>query len=237
MLTRLIPERLKRWVKWRAGVFTAVDRLINLRDAGFRPTHIIDAGAFRGEWSLAVTDVFPAAKILMIEPQPDKAGVLEQICQNHSGIQMHAALLGNSADEVSFLMEESNSRIALDTDLEDSAPNLIRLPVARLDKIAKEERFEDCQFLKLDLQGHELEALAGAGSLFGQVEVIQIEVSILKIGPVPLAEEVIRTFTEHSYQLYDIFEPRARPLDQALWQIDFLFVQKSSALISSRNWA
>jgi hypothetical protein len=66
---RLVPASWKEKLRLKAGAITLSNRLRNLRRAGFRPSKIIDAGAFRGDWSKAALEVFPEARVLLIEPQ------------------------------------------------------------------------------------------------------------------------------------------------------------------------
>jgi hypothetical protein len=110
-------------------------------------------------------------------------------------------------------------------------------PVSTLHDVAREEGFADAQFIKLDLQGHELDALDGAGDLFGHCEVFLVEVSWLRIGEVPLMHEVVGVFVDKGYQPYDILGHNYRRRDRALWQTDIMFVRGDSPLIGSREWA
>ena len=81
------------------------------------------------------------------------------------------------------------------------------------------------------------EALAGAGPIFGGSEVIFMEVSWIRIGNVPLLNEVLGQMAEKNYVPYDVMNLNYRPRDRALWQSDFVFVKKSSSLLASRDWA
>lgn len=173
----------------------------------------------------------------MIEPLPHMEKPLRKFCQEHAQCTHFKTLLGNEPGVVRFLSEETNSRIVDRCHQSSIGEKIVELPVARLEDVCAESGFNECDYLKLDLQGHELKALEGAGEMFGRVEVIQIEVSWLRIGPVPLVHEVIEHFKEKGYQMYDILGFNYRPRDHALWQSDLIFVRKDSKLISSTSWA
>lgn len=234
--TRLLPPAWKERLRRRAGAVTLEGRLANLARAGFAPRRIIDAGAFRGDWTAAASRIFPEAKFLLIEPQPHLAETLASFCVAHPRCRFQQALLGAEAGTARFLFDETNSRIVDASYQPAPGASLIDLPVARLDAVAASTGFSDCDFLKLDLQGHELAALDGAGELFGRIEVIQAEVSWLRIGPVPVIHEVMARFAERGYQPYDILGFNYRPRDGALWQSDLVFVRRDSPLLASRSW-
>lgn len=236
-MIRFLPESLKEKLRLRAGAVTARSRLINLRRAGFSPSRIIDAGAYQGDWAVLAREIFPSAHLLLIEPQPHMTAHLQAVCARVGQARLESALLGRASSTVPFTLAASNSRVVHPGYQGGPNETLMELPVRRLDDIARETGFDRADFLKLDLQGYELEALAGAGSLFGQVEVILTEVSLIPIGGAPLATDVITAFVEKGYQLYDIFGANHRHRDGALWQTDLLFVRKDSPLVASREWA
>lgn len=236
-LLRFLPESWKEYLRHRAGAVTMSARLKNLRAAGFAPRQIIDAGAYHGEWARLAHGIFPAARLLLIEPQPALAAPLAVFCAQLPDAKFRPCLLGRTEGEAAFLLQASNSRMVHADHVAGPGEAVLRIPVATLERIAREEAFTNCDFLKLDLQGHELEALAGAGALFGRAEVVLCEVSWLRIEDVPLAHEVIAAFTARGYRLYDVMGFNYRPLDRALWQTDFIFVRETSTLLASRAWA
>ena len=236
MLTSWIPERLKERLRRRAGVITVAGRLENLRRAGFAPRKIIDAGAYRGEWTRLAQSIFPTAEFLLIEPQPQLRPVLEAVCASLPRARYRQIALGAAARTVQFQLSETNSRVMSPADAAAASEASCTVPMDTLASVARQEDFLDADFLKLDLQGHELQALAGAGEMFGRVEVIATEVSVLRIGDVPLVDEVCDAFRARGYRLYDIFGFNHRPLDRALWQCDLVFVRTDSTLLASRQW-
>jgi len=234
-LLHWLPENWKDRLRRRAGAVTLRGRLENLRRAGHAPRRIIDAGAFRGQWARTALAVFPAAEVLMVEAQPALAALLTALCAREPRLRFHAALLGAEKRRSKFLLGETNSRVVPDSHVAAPGEQVFDLEVETLEAVAAAEGFGACDLLKLDLQGHELPALAGAGALFGRVEVILVEVSWLPIGGVPLVHEVCAAFRARGYQLYDILGFNYRPLDGALWQSDLMFVRRDSPLLAAQD--
>ena len=233
----LLPASLKERIRRHLGVITLSHRLQNLRRAGFQPRRIIDAGAFEGEWTRSALAVFPEAEVLMIEPQEQRQPALAALAGQNRKLKFRRALIGATPGRVRFLVEGSNSRVIPPGWDPPAGSRIEEWQLETLADIARAEGFTDCDFLKLDLQGQELNALDGAGGMFGACEVILAEVSWLPIGEVPLAHEVIARFVARGYRLYDVLGHNYRPLDGALWQTDFIFVRADSRLVANRNWA
>jgi FkbM family methyltransferase len=237
-LSKLIPKSWKEKVRRRAGAVTLTARLENLRNAGFSPKSIIDAGAFHGEWALTALEIFRGATVLMIEPQPQLAPRLSELSAQTPNLRFRSALLGAERKKTRFLLGETNSHIVPESYVAAAGDRIHELETETLEEIAKLEGFQACDLLKLDLQGHELETLAGAGDIFGRAEVILTEVSWLRIGDVPLVHEVCEVLHGRGYRLYDVLGFNYRPLDRALWQSDLIFVRRDSALLAREHrWA
>jgi FkbM family methyltransferase len=237
MFFKYLPDAWKERLRVRAGAITLASRLQNLRRAGFRPKEIIDAGAFRGDWTRVARGVFPEARVLLIEPQSDCGEALRGMLLPDGKVRLSQTLLGKEKGEVRFLVEGTNSRILAEDCNPRPEARVETYPVDTLQDVARKEGFQRPDLIKLDLQGHELEALVGAGDLFGSCEVFMVEVSWLQIGEAPLMQDVLRAFTDKGYRPYDICGHNYRPKDGALWQSDIMFVRESSPLIGSRDWA
>lgn len=87
------------------------------------------------------------------------------------------------------------------------------------------------------MQGYELEVLKGATLTLANVSVVLMEVSLLGINKgAPLLSEVLQFMTERGFRAYDICSFIRRPLDNALWQSDFLFVKEGSSLLARETF-
>lgn len=84
---------------------------------------------------------------------------------------------------------------------------------------------EDVHFLKLDVQGGELDVLKGAVGLLTKVLVIHTEVEFYPMyQDQPLFDDVSRFLLEHGFELFDLprlikysYQPAAEPLERLLW--------------------
>lgn len=72
--------------------------------------------------------------------------------------------------------------------------------------------------------------------MLAQVEVILIEVSLIKIGEVPIFSEVDQFMEQLGFKIYDIVPQYYRPKDGALWQVDAFYVAKHSPLVASKRF-
>jgi hypothetical protein len=107
----------------------------------------------------------------------------------------------------------------------------------RLDSFIKSENLKPPTLLKIDTQGYEYEILQGCGEVLNSIEVILLELNFLEVYQnVKLAHEVIAFLAERNFVIYDICEIHRRPLDMALFQIDFLFIKKDNSLRKDKRW-
>ena len=231
----LLPFKFKRTIKEHLGVPSFHWSLQNLKKKNFCPGVVIDIGAYEGLWSLDVLEVFPQAKILMIEAQESKAPFLKAIKNQHGNVSYAISLL-SSQDGVmkSFADNETASFI-----VKHEAPNVVykKIKTQSLDTLLAGMKFPFPDFLKLDVQGHELEILKGAEKSLAHSTVCLLEVSLLNLGnDDPLLSDVVSFMDNKGFQAYDISQLIRRPFDNALFQADIFFVKKDSLLIADKNW-
>jgi hypothetical protein len=101
--------------------------------------------------------------------------------------------------------------------------------VVALDPLAEELELEPTFLLKLDVQGAELDVLAGATSVVAGSMAVHVEVSFFPFfeGGATF-EDVVGALAERGLVVYDVLGLARRPLDGALAQADLLFVPESS---------
>jgi len=232
-IKQLIPYKYKRAVKEKLGVPSLHWSLLNLKKNGFDPKTVIDVGAYEGFWTIELLEVFPEAKVLMIEAQQMKSGTLQRIKQNYPNVNYQIALL-SSADNVEkyFLVDETGSRITTDTTKSEV------MVTRSLDTILAESGLPLPDFIKLDVQGHELEVLKGAGKALSNATLCLLEITLIELGTdSTLMAHMISYMSELNYQPYDISHFIRRPFDNALYQVDMFFVKKDSFLVTQKRWS
>lgn len=207
-------------------------RLRNLARAGFVPTAAIDGGAYRGEWTFELWSVWPGCPVLLVEPQPDCSRALGHLAQRVTGSVVITAALSNEIGHTRFHLSQSASAIC---DLANDV-NSIFVEKTTISRILANYEGIRPNIHKLDLQGHEVDALQGADDL-GLFELIILEISLLRIGEVPIFTEVDQYLESRGFRLYDLIPQWYRPRDGALWQVDAFYINRNSPLIASREWA
>jgi hypothetical protein len=106
-----------------------------------------------------------------------------------------------------------------------------------LDNLVEHKSFPFPDFLKLDVQGHEMEVLKGADKSLTHAEICLLEISLIDMGgEMPLLAEMISFMDKKNFQAYDISQFMRRPYDKALFQVDMFFVKKNSRLIQQKRW-
>ena len=66
------------------------ESLCQLRERGFVPDVVVDAGANAGQWTKIAIQVFPEANFHLIEPQPACRSSLLQLTKAHSRLVYHS---------------------------------------------------------------------------------------------------------------------------------------------------
>lgn len=236
MIRRLIPNRFVNNLKNQFGVPNQKSSLLNLKKLGFNPVNILDIGAYEGNWALEMKSIFPKSNILMIEAQEAKRQILLKKSKLIKNSSVVIALLGATEKEVEFNIYETASSVYKEDNKTNAKISSIKLSL--LDDIVSKSHFETFDFIKLDTQGYELEILKGASKVLQSAQIVLMEVSLLGIyKDAPLAHEVILYMKTKGFVLYDICSLMKRPFDNALFQVDFLFMKEDYALRSSTRWS
>lgn len=194
---------------------------------GWRPSAIIDVGAYQGAWTQMARGVFPNVPVLMVEAQKSKIARLEDLRSQLDGISLVSAVLGSEGGkEITFYEMETGSSYFPER---SNAPRTATTYVTRtLDEVAA--ALEGPLFLKIDVQGAELEVLAGGPNTLERSEVVQLEVPFVSYNEgAPSLLEVMRFMDERGFAPIDV-SGFSRPNGVDLVQADFVFVRCNSPL-------
>jgi FkbM family methyltransferase len=152
---------------------------------GSEPKTVFDVGANIGEYAKMISNRFPNALVYCFEPIPATFQILSESTTGLNTINTQAAL-GSSAGSIDIHMGGGNSDGSMasvyKTPLETifsfvgEVNQTISVPITTLDEFCKDIS-ANIDFLKIDVEGHELEVLKGAANLIKEdkISLIQFE--------------------------------------------------------------
>ena len=217
--------------------FQAIDACMHgLAERAYRPRVIIDGGAHVGQFAVLARKSFAGAEAFhLFEPQQACLPQLRKLCARE-GFILHECALSSQSGTLRFASTDRPSTGA--SVVQDDAP-ASEVVACTLDEVLA-GRLEPGHrsLLKLDLQGHELDALRGGEKLLHAVEVVLIEAYFYSQSQsrVSAAMEVIAFMGSSGFVLYDIASLSGRPRDNRLREADFVFVRQNSQLLADCQW-
>jgi FkbM family methyltransferase len=211
--------------------------LAQLARLGFQPRTIIDAGVANATPELYET--FRDASILLIEPLIEFEPFLRQICSTYKA-QYVLAAAGQTPGSATFHVHDDKFSSSLLSEVEgasvDGTPRTV--PVVTIDQQCAEKSLTGPFLVKLDVQGAELQVLAGATRTLQQTEAVILEVTLFgtMIGG-PQFYDIMHFMKQSGFVAYDVFAVNYRPLDGALAQVDMIFVREDGPFRRSHAFA
>lgn len=204
--------------------------LVRLARAGIQPTTIIDIGAALGDWSRACALVFPHARYVLVEPLDEFGPALDLTLRSLDGVRI-AAAASSTPEQRTFHVHRDLVGSSLLREREgehvDGEPRAVE--VTTVDAIVDAQRARPPFLLKVDVQGAELDVLAGAARTLPDVDAVVVEVSFFSFYfDGSQFDRLVATMSEAGFAVFDIENLSRRPLDGALGQADVVFVREDS---------
>lgn len=211
---------------------------------GFAPASVLDVGGHRGEWSRTALAVFPRARFVLIEPQREWAPRLDRFCAEAAAAGGHAewiaAAAGAEPGERLLAVDPAGGGSSLlpgEAGAAAMGAEARPVPVVTLDSLYADGSRPLPDLVKIDVEGMELEVLAGATTLLGTAELFVIEAALYRYRPEQATfAELIAFMAERGYVPYDFPWFLRRPLDGALGLCDVAFARAGGILRASDRW-
>lgn len=207
----------------RASMDGGLRQLVKM---GLRPRTVIDAGV--ADATPELYQQFGDADILLIEPQVEFEPFLKKICAT-SRAQYVLAAAGPAPGLAQFNVHRDKYSSSLLKEVEGAWVDGVsrEVPVVTIDQVVAEKKLQGPYLIKLDVQGAELQVLAGASRTLKETEAVVLEATLFgtMIGG-PQLFDVVSRMKQLGFVVYDIFGFNYRPLDGALAQVDMIFVQE-----------
>lgn len=192
---------------------------------------VVDIGANRGQFALAVRRWVPHARVISFEPLPGPASVFCNVFIGDDQVVLHQAAIGprveqrtmhvSGRDDSSSLLPISSVQTAMFPGTEEIATAEVR--VGPLEEFIKAGELRAPAMLKLDVQGFEYEALIGCDSMLPHFDWVYCECSFVEFySGQKLAADVIDWLSAKGFRLGGVFN-LAYDVNGLAVQADFLF--------------
>lgn len=199
---------------------------------------VIDVGANAGQYARAVRSQGYSGRIVSLEPLAGAYADLaastgsDPLWDCHQvglGSEDGHAIMNVSENTVcSSLLPMDARTVALEPDAKYVGTEEVRL--ARLDTLWSEiTRGAERPYLKVDVQGYELEVLRGAQSALAEIRVVQAELSLAALYPgAPLLAEVVNYLHTHAFRVISLDCVFDDPTTGEMLQLDGIFARPPS---------
>ncbi|MEN6584958.1 MAG: FkbM family methyltransferase [Sulfuricella sp.] len=222
-----------RWTFICLGVAAGVEHaaiLRQLRDVRC----VVDIGANRGQFALVARYCFPAARIVSFEPLLSPSNIYRSVFADDKNVTLYQVAIGPEAGNVTIHVsqrDDSSSLLPI-----SSTQNLIfpgtaevsaeTISAGPLNLYFNHSVEDEESLLKLDVQGFELQALAGCEDRLRHFTWIYVECSFIELYEgQAFAHEVIAWLRERDFDLTGVYNVIYKYNGRAV-QADFLFSKK-----------
>jgi FkbM family methyltransferase len=219
-VTRLIevagtPGGLRALLLRRPRSLSAFRLTRGIANEGLSFGTVIDVGANIGQFSRAALATWPGADVIAFEALPEAASLLRGYLGAFGNFELHEVALGRADGAIQFhphTYSPSSSLLPIAKEAQDryswaDERPAIEVQLCRLDGLLAGRPLRRPVLAKLDVQGYELEVLAGAEETLRRTDALLIEASFLRFYEgQPLFGEIHATLEKGGWELI-------RPLD------------------------
>ena len=200
-------------------------RLATLAANGFDPAVIMDIGAANGDWSREAARLWPRSRLFGFEPNQREREALERTKRDLGRFDYKLCFLGAERGQVTY--QDAGTQTSA---LAGGAGNATA-EMHVLDELIASGQVPPPNFMKLDVQGFELQVLRGAEAALRGCDGALLEVSFLPFFEnMPLAADVVEFMGQRGFAWYDVMGIFRRASDDALLQMDVMFLRKDHPL-------
>lgn len=182
------------------------------------PKIIFDVGANNGDYSQEILTKLPDAEIYMFEPDAENFKRLKSkfannqstLVQKGVGDQQCKATLytDKPGSGLSSLSKRRLEHHGKSLEIEES------IELIRLDDFCRQHQIQKIDFLKMDIEGHELNALIGLGEFILKTKCIQFEFGGANIDSKVSFQDFYYFFSKKGFSLFRLTSLGAYPIHQ-----------------------
>lgn len=192
---------------------------------------IIDIGSNKGQFSLLAQKYNPSSKIISFEPLKKPSDIYLKIFKSNKNVKHFNFAIGpiEKNIEMNVSRKIDSSSVLPITSKQASifkGTELLRkeqVSIKPLDKLISNKEFNGKTFVKIDVQGFELEVIKGCKKYINFFNYIYVECSFIELyEKQSFADEVVSYLEKNDFKLIGVFNT-SYDLDGNSVQSDFLF--------------
>jgi FkbM family methyltransferase len=170
-------------------------------------------------------DYFPGCNYLLIEAQPIHEKSLREFCQKHPNAQVAMAAAGDQSGTIYF---DAADPLGGQASHHPYPSHNIEVPLTTVDHEVETRKLRGPFLLKTDTHGFEVPIIQGAANSLKETDVIVMECYNFKVAPECLLFfEMCEFLRSYGFRCIDMVDVSLRLHDDALWQMDIVFVRES----------
>ncbi len=208
------------------------DFLKLLVSSGFEPSHVVDIGANRGNWTREVRQYFPQAQYTLFEPQVNLKQAMSDLLAD-SLVTLNSIGVGNKSSELLFTIHERDDSCSFALTEEQASTRgfkQVKVPVVTLDAHIAANNLEWPDFIKIDAEGFDLEVINGASKSLGKATLVLVECAVCNPSIQNTALAVIEAMDSRGFRPLDFTDLNRPWPNRVLWLTEIAFVKKGSKL-------
>ncbi len=196
-----------------------------------KSTNVFDIGANVGVWTVLMSKVNPTTTVHSFEPSPETFSLLEANIQVNQcrNVKLNNLAVSDKEEVLEFQIPENASILGrvrpthevLNDDGRFDNSKMIEVQCITLHEYCKKNLIEKIDFLKIDIEGHELPALKSLEPMLRDHKVKAIHIETIEANHIRMGvsyRELLNFLDSCGYQFFEIYPDglpkEAIPLDQ-----------------------
>ena len=190
------------------GAATTADEVrFCLQMIGHPPDVFIDVGANKGIYTSELLARLPNIECHLFEPSPHNLALLEDLFGQRDNVEIAPIALSDVAGSGTLFADEPGSGLASLTKrqlefLDMQMNHEDQVQIQRFDEYWLADRGGPIDYVKIDVEGHELDVLKGFGDLLSQTRLVQFEFGGTNIDTRTFFQDFWNLFSQAGFALY-----------------------------------